>query len=244
MASREVSHRSDVERFLLSNVDAQGVLEILLAPPAELHDDRVLWRGHGESESTPGDVPPGPEGLLISRRRGRHEVDPIGRSLVLDRHMPASVSASWRSWAETKNPDFWKPATIFGICFTSIAAMTSTSVVVRGMPNANTVTPPTKTCSTRLARRTPSAVLRTSSRLRLFGGIAQAPRGFDEFESHFQRLAWSETSRPEGRVREGSESFLVSVPSLPESVHISGSPHGVLDDSSLKYETILERNRS
>src|SRR5436853_213362 len=87
-------------------------------------------------------------------------------------------------------------------------------------------------------------VLRTSSRLRLFGGIAQAPRGFDEFESHFQRLAWSETSRPEGRVREGSESFLVSVPSLPESVHISGSPHGVLDDSSLKYETILERNRS
>src|SRR5437016_10380725 len=76
--------------------------------------------------------------------------------------------------------------------------MTWTSVVVRGMPNANTVTPPTKTCSTRLARRTPSAVLRTSSRLRLLGGIAQAPRGFDEFESHFQRLAWSETSRPEG----------------------------------------------
>src|SRR5207253_9235599 len=63
--------------------------EVLFAPPAELHDDRVFWRRHGESESTPGDVPPGPEGLLISRRRGRHEVDPIGRSLVLDRHMPA-----------------------------------------------------------------------------------------------------------------------------------------------------------
>src|SRR5207302_9545797 len=107
MASREVSHRSDVERFLLSNVHAQRVLEILLAPPAELHDDRVLRRGHGESESTPGDVPPGPEGLPMSRRGGRHEVDPIGRSLVLDRHMPPSVRASWRSWAETKNPDFW-----------------------------------------------------------------------------------------------------------------------------------------
>src|SRR5437870_12326822 len=89
MASREVSHRSKVERFLLSNVDAQRVLEILLAPPSELHDDRVLWRGHGESESTPGDVPPGPEGLPMCRRGGRDEVDPIGRSLVLDRHMPA-----------------------------------------------------------------------------------------------------------------------------------------------------------
>jgi len=89
MASREVSHRSEVERFLLSNVDAQRVLEILFAPPSELHDDRVLWRGHGESESTPGDVPPGPEGLPMSRCGGRHEVDPIGRSPVLDRHMPA-----------------------------------------------------------------------------------------------------------------------------------------------------------
>src|SRR3989440_13068033 len=111
--------------------------------------------------------------------------------------------------------------------------MTSTSVVVRGMPNADTVTPPTKTCSTRLARRTPSAILRTSSRLRLFGGIAQAPRGFDEFESRFQRLAWSEAACPEGRVRNGSESFLVSLPSLPESGHAARSPHGVLDDSSL-----------
>src|SRR5437870_3860384 len=89
MASREVSHRSEVERFLLSNVDAQRVLEILLAPPAELHDDRVLWRGHGESESTPGDVPPGSQGLPMGCCGGRHEVDPIGRSLVLDRHMPA-----------------------------------------------------------------------------------------------------------------------------------------------------------
>src|SRR5947208_6544705 len=89
LASREVSHRSQVERFLLSNVDAQRVLEILLAPPSELHDDRVLWRGHGESESTPGDVPPGPEGLPMCRRGGRHEVDPIRRSLVLNRHMPA-----------------------------------------------------------------------------------------------------------------------------------------------------------
>src|SRR5438552_17664600 len=227
MASREVSHRSEVERFLLSDVDAECILEVLFAPPAELHDDRVLWRRHGESESTPGDVPPGPEGLSMSRRRGRHEVDPIGRSLVLDPHLPASVSASWRSWAETKNPDFWKPATIFGICRASIAAMTSTSVVVRGMPNANTVTPPTKTCSTRLARRTPSAVLRTSSRLRLFGGIVQAPRGFDEFESRFQRLAWRETACPEGRVRKGSESFLVSVPLLPEAVHAGRSPHEI-----------------
>src|SRR5439155_12544808 len=89
MASGEVSHRSEVERLLLSNVDAQRVLEILLAPPSEFHDDRVLWRGHGESESTPDDVPPGPEGLPMSRRGGGHEVDPIGRSLVLDRHMPA-----------------------------------------------------------------------------------------------------------------------------------------------------------
>src|SRR5438552_14494552 len=89
MTSREVSHRSEVERFLLSSVDAQRVLEILLAPPAELHDDRVLWRSHGESKSTPGDVPPGPEGLPMSRRGGRHEVDPIGRSFVLERPMPA-----------------------------------------------------------------------------------------------------------------------------------------------------------
>src|SRR5439155_26184918 len=89
MTPRDVSHRSDVERFLLSNVDAQRVLEILLAPPSELHDDRVLWRRHRESESTPGDVPPGPEGLPMSRRGGRHEVDSIRRSLVLDRHMPA-----------------------------------------------------------------------------------------------------------------------------------------------------------
>src|SRR2546421_12888110 len=89
MASREVSHRSKAERFLLSNVDAQRVLETRFAPPAELHDDRVLWRRHGESESTPGDVPPGPEGLPMSCCGGRHEVDPIGRSLVLDRHMPA-----------------------------------------------------------------------------------------------------------------------------------------------------------
>jgi len=89
MTSREVSHRSEVERFLLSNVDAQRVLEILLAAPAELHDDRLLWRRHGESESTPGDVPLGPEGLPMSRRGGRHEVDPIGRSFVLDPHLPA-----------------------------------------------------------------------------------------------------------------------------------------------------------
>src|SRR5205807_4758382 len=68
---------------------AQRVLEILLAPPSELHDDGVLWRGHRESESTPGHVPPGPEGLPMSRRGGRHEVDPIGRSFVLDRHMSA-----------------------------------------------------------------------------------------------------------------------------------------------------------
>src|SRR5439155_23291042 len=89
MASREVSHRSEVERFLLSDVDAECILEVLFAPPAELHDDRVLWRGHGESESTPGDVPLGLYGLSMRGRGSRHEVDPIGRSLVLDRHMPA-----------------------------------------------------------------------------------------------------------------------------------------------------------
>src|SRR5437016_10688835 len=89
MASREVSHHPGVELLLLSTVDAHSVLEILLAPPSELHDDRVLWRRHGESESTPGDVPPGPEGLPMCRRGGRDEVDPIGRSLVLDRHMSA-----------------------------------------------------------------------------------------------------------------------------------------------------------
>src|SRR5438046_9187317 len=89
MASREVSHRSKVERFLLSNVDAQRVLEILLAPPSELHDDRVLRRRHGESESTPGDVPPGPEGLPMICREGRHEADSQGQSLALARPCPA-----------------------------------------------------------------------------------------------------------------------------------------------------------
>src|SRR5437773_11995222 len=116
--------------------------------------------------------------------------------------------------------------------------MTSTSVVVRGMPNANTVTPPTKTCSTRLARRTPSAVLRTSSRLRLFGGIAQAPRGFDEFEYRFHRLAWSEAARTEGRVRKGSVTFLVSVPPIAASVHLGSRPDDLVDDSSRPHATI------
>src|SRR5438046_9727682 len=77
MTPRDVSHRSYVERFLLSNVDAQRVLEILLAPPSELHDDRVLWRRHGESESTPGAVPAGPEGLSMSGRGGRPAVDQV-----------------------------------------------------------------------------------------------------------------------------------------------------------------------
>src|SRR5207247_10913488 len=43
----------------------------------------------GELRATPGDVPPGAEGLPMSRCGGRHEGDPIGRSPVLDRHMPA-----------------------------------------------------------------------------------------------------------------------------------------------------------
>src|SRR6267143_3439249 len=89
MASGEVSHRSEVERFPLSNVHAQRILEILLAPPAELHDDRVLRRRHRETESTPGDVSLGLYGLSMRCRGSRHKVDPIGRSLVLDRHMPA-----------------------------------------------------------------------------------------------------------------------------------------------------------
>src|SRR5947208_8167762 len=87
MASGEVSHHSEVERFLLSNVASQGVLVILLAPPSELHDDRVLWPGHGESESTPGNLSLRLERLSMRCGGCGNKVDPRGRPRVLYRHM-------------------------------------------------------------------------------------------------------------------------------------------------------------
>src|SRR5437899_10439767 len=120
-----------------------------------------------------------------------------------------------------------------------MAAMTSTTVVVRGIPNASTVTPPTKTCSTRFARRTSSAILRTPSRLRLAGGMSQAPSGFDELEPQVERLPRRESARSDGGIGEGAEPSLRSAPALSESLHVGRSPHAVLDDSSLPYETIF-----
>src|SRR5437879_7304621 len=117
--------------------------------------------------------------------------------------------------------------------------MTSTSVVVRGMPNARTVTPPTKTWPTRFVRRTSSAALRTPSRVRSLGGTVQTPPGFDQLEPHVQRLPGSEPARPDGRLGEGAESSLLSAPTLSQSLHVRGSPHAVLDDSSLRHEPIL-----
>src|SRR2546428_11485432 len=117
-----------------------------------------------------------------------------------------------------------------------MAAMMSTSVVVRGIPNASTVTPPTKTCSTRFARRTSSAILRTPSRLRLLGGMSQAPSGFDELEPQVQRLPRRESARSDGGIGEGAEPSLRSAPALSESLHVGRSPHAVLDDSSCRMK--------
>src|SRR3990172_388335 len=108
------------------------------------------------------------------------------------------------------NPARWKPATIFGIVFAPMAAMTSTSVGVLGMPKAKTVTPPTKTWSTPLERRTSSVVLSTASSVRFLGGTAQAPPRLDELEPHAQGPPCSEAARPDGRIRESAEPFLLS----------------------------------
>src|SRR5437016_12891379 len=107
------------------------------------------------------------------------------------------------------------------------------------MPNARTVTPPTNTWSTRLARKTYSAILRTSSRLRLFCGMTQAPSEFDELESHLQRLARSKPARPNRRNGKVAEPFCLAASLLPGSLHIGASPHAVLDDSSVRHEAIL-----
>src|SRR2546429_4093571 len=107
------------------------------------------------------------------------------------------------------------------------------------MPNARTVTPPTNTWSTRLARKTSSAILRTSSRLRLFCGMTQAPSEFDELESHLQRLAWSKPARPNRRNGKVAEPFFLAASLLPGSLHVGASPHAVLDDSSVRHEAIL-----
>src|SRR2546422_3095026 len=77
LAPREAPHSPEVERFLLSNVDAHSILEILLAPPTKLHHDRVFRRCHWKSATAPGDPSLRSEGLPMGRRRSRDEVDPV-----------------------------------------------------------------------------------------------------------------------------------------------------------------------
>src|SRR5688572_7025445 len=69
--------------------------------------------------------------------------------------------------------------------------------------------------------------------------MAQAPSGFDELEPHVQSLPRSEAARSNRRLGKAAEpSFLPASPLLG-SLHVGGSPHAVLDDSSVRHETIL-----
>src|SRR3990170_3121139 len=157
---------------------------------------------------------------------------------------PPSTRASWRSWAEAKNPRRWNEATIAPIFSGVTAAMTSTSDVVRGAPNARTVTPPTNTWSTSFAPRTFSAALTTASSVLGFGGIAKAPGRFDEFESHVQRLRGGEPPSPQGGARNGPQALRLSASALPDPLHMGASPHSVLEDSSggMKLRSVRRAN--
>ncbi len=66
-APGEVPHRSEVEPALLAQVDREGVLEILLATPSELHHDRVLGGGEREPPAAPRNASLGPQGLPAAR---------------------------------------------------------------------------------------------------------------------------------------------------------------------------------
>src|SRR2546428_13018641 len=77
VAPRDAPHSPEVERFLLSNVDANTIIKILLAPPTNLHHDRVSRRRHWKSATAPGDPSLRSEGLPMGRRRSRYEVDPV-----------------------------------------------------------------------------------------------------------------------------------------------------------------------
>ena len=239
MASGEVSHHSEVERFLLPNVDAQRVLEILLAPPSELHDDRVLWRGHGESESTPGNLSLRLERLSMRCGGCGNKVDPRGRPRVLYRHMTpfnqdvveVLDGGEERGPLESRNDlrDLFHVDRCDDVNIRDRARHAECE-------NGNA---PDEHVVQRLARKTSSAILRTSSRLRLFCGMTQAPSEFDELESHLQRLARSKPARPNRRNGKVAEPFFLAASLLPGSLHVGASPHAVLDDSSVRHEAIL-----
>ncbi len=78
-----------METRLLPQVDGEGVLEVLLAPVAELHHNRVLRGREGQPAAAPRHAAFGPEGLAVRIRARGHEVDPVDGPRVVDRHMAA-----------------------------------------------------------------------------------------------------------------------------------------------------------
>src|SRR5438552_7361149 len=83
----ELPHPSEGEPLPLPDVDAERILDILLAPIDELHDNRVLRVGDREAAAPPVDRHRMPDCVLRSRPGCRGNVDAECRERVMHRAM-------------------------------------------------------------------------------------------------------------------------------------------------------------
>src|SRR5439155_11935664 len=106
LSAGELSHPSKAEPLPLANVDAERVLDILLAPIDELHDNRVLLVGDRQCRVPPSDAHRVSNRVLRGRPRGRNEIQVELRARVVNRtvrflreRIPKVISADAKAMA-------------------------------------------------------------------------------------------------------------------------------------------------
>src|SRR2546425_11296222 len=85
LSAGELPHPSKAEPLPLADVDAERVLDILLAPIDELHDNRVLRVGDRQCRDPPSDAHGMSNRVLRGGPRGRNEIQVELRARVVDR---------------------------------------------------------------------------------------------------------------------------------------------------------------
>src|SRR5207247_3596029 len=85
LSAGELPHPSEAEPLPLADIDAERVLDILLAPIDELHHDRVLRVGDRQRLVAPSDAHGMSNRVLRGRPRGRNEIQVALRARVVNR---------------------------------------------------------------------------------------------------------------------------------------------------------------
>ena len=109
LSPSELSHPTEIEPFPLANIDAERVLDVLVASVEELHDDRMLGVCPWEDHASPPDADPDARwGVLpilsyISDSPGRGSIEgihPVGPSWNLPQR-PARSPNGFAGFEET-----------------------------------------------------------------------------------------------------------------------------------------------